>query len=191
MVVGIVLALWIRFPDWLWSANAPAWVQAIGAVLALAVTVALSRSDAHERRLESAARRRSAAITLYPLFVDLRDGVRWALEKAETGASPNELGYDRYGEPYSVGSVVRISPDLKIAFAYAEQLGAAASAVQSAYHAVSRFEDFAEKQYEDDGDPDDSGYSTWSYGEIWRRVVTLQPFVDEATRVLWEEVKRR
>lgn len=50
-ILGAVLALSIRLPGWVWSPNAPAWVQAVGAILAIAATAMVAGWQArHESR---------------------------------------------------------------------------------------------------------------------------------------------
>jgi len=57
-ILGAVVALSVRLPGWLWSPNAPAWVQAVGAILAIAATglIATWQMSHESRRRDMEAR---------------------------------------------------------------------------------------------------------------------------------------
>lgn len=128
------------------------WVQAVGAILALAVTIWLSRLDNRERRRAAATRARSAAIAVFPELVDVQAELSWALDQIEKGYPANDLG--NFGPedadtlrfwrtPVMPARLEALRPILY-------ELGDAAEPAQRAYFALQRlrqyFKDFVRLQ---------------------------------------------
>lgn len=151
-----------------------AWVQSLGALLALFVAILLNRADARERGKERLDRARSAAVALSPFVARIADGLAWALQQRDKGERPDNIGTSEDQQTISVGDEARISIEFKAAFSLTSQLASAAKPTQQLYYELERFRGYLNSVTDDSGDPDEQGYHQQFHEDIWRRVAMLQ-----------------
>ena len=143
-IVGAVIATFVGAPTWSFNEKGAAWAQAIGAILALGVTILLNRADARERRVDRDARARNAGISVKPALVEFRDELRGTLEELDRGlspanAGPYELADENFEEsPFTHGIAGTVSPSKALAerVSAIAELGTAAKATQTAYRTM-------------------------------------------------------
>jgi|GEM_PF-3031303 len=76
-----------------------AWVQAVGAIVALAATIWLNRKDAKERHVERDARARHVSLTIKPILDDFIVEIDSALKGIKDGKDPYQAGPFRIDGP--------------------------------------------------------------------------------------------
>lgn len=113
------------------------WVQALGALAALLVTVLLNRSDARDRKIERDARARNAAIIVLPVFAEFRQELVDALSGIKSGKSLSLVGpVDDDGEGHGLAGIWVPPPRLTGMLSSFAELGGAAKATQMAYRSM-------------------------------------------------------
>lgn len=119
-----------------------AWVQAIGAIIALALTIYLSRVDRTGRKRSALVRGRSAALAIFPIFVDVFTKLELALENVSKGRSPEGVGQSvpASDELIAFWSAPVLPASLKAMSPLLHELGEAAEASQKAYFALYRLQ---------------------------------------------------
>lgn len=152
-----------------------AWVQAIGALLALGLTIYLSRGDRKAREKTERARGRSAALALFPVMMDILGELSWALAQVEKGHRPEEIGCRGPEDEDTIRFwQTPVMPDKLIAMLpLLHELGDAAEPSQRAYFALQQlkrdFLEFMELQ-RIDGPPEEA----WCYSaNEWKRTHAL------------------
>ena len=148
--LGFLLSGWVTLR--LFSEKYAAWVQAIGAVLALIVAIWLNRMDAEERRQEKEAVARNAAMSILPHLHEAHSTLEWVLNGLKSGRKPSNLGFNEDGEEVELGSVTLISAELKASFTFAAQAGRAARATQIALRALEQAQASLRRMYVDPWD---------------------------------------
>ncbi|MGN2246938.1 hypothetical protein ACFWZ3_09625 [Frateuria sp. GZRR35] len=125
-----------------------AWVQAVGAILALATTIWLNRVDAFERRIDRDARARNAGIFLKPILVGFRKELAEALEQVDGGQSLESVGpMDDDGQGYGFAGIWTPPSKLTDSLPAVAELGSAAKAVQEAYRRMEDLRNAFGKHY--------------------------------------------
>lgn len=131
IVLYYSLSRW--WPD-LRASDRPAWAQAIGTILALAITIVLNRIDARERRIERDARARNAGIVVRPVLAEIRDELKEAIKEIDEGSSPHSVGrYEEGEQNYGLAGIWTTPPKLTDKLHAMAELGRAAKDAQAAY----------------------------------------------------------
>lgn len=117
------------------SSDWAAWVQAGGAIAALWISIRLARGDRRRQAAEKRARARTAALALYPLFLDAYGELAWIENQISRGCPLEKLGNNGPEEEDNIAfwdtSILR--DELKASRPFLNDLAEAASAAQSAY----------------------------------------------------------
>lgn len=133
----LVITLYYLLSLWwfdLRTSDRPAWVQAIGTILALAITIVLNRLDARERRIERDARARNAGIVVRPVLAEIRDELKEAIKAIDEGSSPQSVGsYEEDEQNYGLAGIWTTPPKLIDKLHAMAELGRAAKDAQAAY----------------------------------------------------------
>ena len=133
---GFLFSGWVTLR--IFSEKYAAWVQAVGAVLALVVAIWLNRMDAEERRQEKEAVARNAALAILPYLQEAHDTLEWALRQLKAGRHPSEIGTNEDGENIELGLLKILTDGLKATFPFAAQAGRAARSTQGALRAIGK-----------------------------------------------------
>lgn len=143
------------------SSEWAAWVQAGGAILALFVTILLSRLDARERKWTALLQARNAAIALHPtLRATLRE-LEWATSKLEAGREPDRLEFDVHGQYWiDVGMLRKLHEKLLPHLPWISSLGVAAPSVQRAFRAIDAMTEDLQSYYHEFLDADDKVFDS-------------------------------
>lgn len=173
------------------SSEWAAWVQAVGAVVAIAATVALTRTDQRQRRIEAKARRLSAAVAIFPVIAEVASGLKWALGQVEAGHRPDEIGSDG-PEPEDTihfWNTAVMPAKLEALRPILHDLGADAEPVQRAFLSLDilrqDFRDFASSNRHEGPE------YTWGYSEKeWAQTHALALEARERTRLSVVVLKR-
>lgn len=116
------------------ASDRPAWVQAIGTILALAITIVLNRLDARERHVERDARARNAGIAVRPVLAEIRDELKEAIKAIDAGSRLASVGpYEEDEQNYGLAGIWTTPPKLVDKLHAMAELGRAAKDAQAAY----------------------------------------------------------
>jgi hypothetical protein len=139
-------------------------VQAGGAIIALFVTIVLSRMDARERKKAAVVQARNAALAMHPtLRVALRD-LEWVNLKLIEGKEPDFLEYDVMGDYWiDVGMLRQLHEKLVPHLPWVSSLGSAAEEMQLAFRAIDDLTEDLQSYYHDFLDEGDKVF----IGERW------------------------
>jgi len=173
------------------SSEWAAWVQAVGALVAIVATVALTRTDQRQRRIETKARRMSAAVALFPIVSEVSSSLRWALKQVEDGHTPYDIGRNGPNPEDTVHfwNTPVMPPKLEALRPLLHDLGDAAEPVQRAFLSFDilrqDFRDFAISNMHEGPE------YTWGYSDKqWTRTHALALEARERAR-LSEVILRR
>ncbi len=167
-------------------AGVAAWVQALGALFALGLTIFLTRRDRKVREKADVARSRSAAIALFPVFVEVFAELSWALKQVEEGNRPEAIGSDGPGADDTIAFWhTKVMPQRLVAMhPLLHELGEAAEPSQRAFFALQRldrhFADFVQVQKLDGPPPEAWCYSHKEWSETHALALAARNRVDGA-----------
>jgi len=138
-----------------------AWVQAIGAIVAMGLTLLLWWSDRSSRRDLADARARASALVLLPPLTQHNELLTWARDQLEAGRHASEIGTDGPDNDIALWHIDPFPQRLVEIQGSLADLGPAAASVQRAFFALQNMDE--ERRLAQEGweweQPDDRGYT--------------------------------
>lgn len=138
-----------------------AWVQAIGAIVAMGLTLLLWWSDRSSRRSLAAAHARASALVLLPPLTQHNEMLTWARNQLEAGRHASKIGTDGPNNDIALWDIDPFPQRLVDIQGSLADLGPAAAPVQRAFFALHSMDE--ERRLAREGwewePPDDRGYT--------------------------------